>query len=521
MIWHIFKKDLRLLWPFVTAIAAVWWIEMLLDFRLGLFGESPVLLSLAELMLIVGIFGTMFLVVAIVHLDSVPGVRQDWLVRPVPRGKLLFEKVLFALILVVGPVSAANVFHGIASGFGAWSALGAAGAAAAIFSFLFVLPFFALGSVTENMTTAFVFGCACTAAAALLTTTINELNSSAHGTIVTAMSSGLWWIALTLQLALVVVGAGVVLYLQYFHRRTTTGRFVIGAFGILFLAVWLLPWRPAFAIERHFSAQPMAAAGVELAFDPGLGKFKSPSGVSDSLRAVRMNPDLANVFLPLLSAGIPNDSILLSDRADFYIFSEGRQIYHGVGDSLEIDAGRENLSSKRVYQEVEVPMPVYSGLRDKPAAVRANYSLTLFRLANSYSLPALNGSERMPELGWCETQVNEAETAVELRCIQLSKAPICGTIFLENVSTGARNPLHSICSSAYGLSRNLASYVSDVTARYGANVSFRDATGLAKYPVDGSQLAQSRVVIRVYEPVDHFTRTVTIPSVRLEDWEAQ
>ena len=149
--------------------------------------------------------------------------------------------------------------------------------------------------------------------------------------------------------------------------------------------------------------------------------------------------------------------------------------------------------------------------------VRADYSLTLFGLAKSYSLPALNGSERMPGLGWCQTQTNEAETAVELHCMQLSRAPICATLFLENASTGVQNPPRSICSSNYGLSRPP---LPDVIARYAANIPFRDATGLAKYPVDGSQLAESRVVIRLYEPVDHFNRTVTIPEIRLGDWEA-
>ncbi|HEY6465314.1 MAG TPA: hypothetical protein VIY69_04935 [Candidatus Acidoferrales bacterium] len=105
--------------------------------------------------------------------------------------------------------------------------------------------------------------------------------------------------------------------------------------------------------------------------------------------------------------------------------------------------------------------------------------------------------------------------------MQLTKAPICATVFLENTSTGAQNPPHSICNSSYGLSRNLLSYASDVTPHYGGNVAFRDATGLAKYPVDGSQLTDSRVVIRLYEPIDHFTRTVVIPDIRLGDWVAE
>ncbi|HEY6465313.1 MAG TPA: hypothetical protein VIY69_04930 [Candidatus Acidoferrales bacterium] len=409
-IWHIFKKDLRLLWPFVTAVAVVWWMEIFLTFRLGLFGESDLLITLAQVLLIAGVFGTMFLVVAIVHLDSVPGVRQDWLVRPIPRGKLLVEKFLFALVLVIAPVFTANVFQGVANGFAVFAVLGAAAAAAAIFAFLLVLPFFALGSVTENMTAAFIFGSICAAAGSVLMATINEMNSSAHGIIVTAARGGIAWIPQTLEFALIALGAGVVLWLQYFHRKKIAGYFLLGAFGILFIAAQLFPWKPAFAIQKYFSAQPSAAGSVQLSFDSGMGKFKSPSGVVRS--SLRFQPNggdqTADVFLPLRSVGISNDSILLSDWVDFYISDEGRELYRGVGDNFGIEV---NSAAKPTYQEVELPTSFYAGAKEKPVAVRADYSLTLFKLARSYSLPALSGSERMSGLGWCETQINEAETA--------------------------------------------------------------------------------------------------------------
>jgi len=61
----------------------------------------------------------------------------------------------------------------------------------------------------------------------------------------------------------------------------------------------------------------------------------------------------------------------------------------------------------------------------------------------------------------------------------------------------------------------------DGLVRFGTNLPFRDASGLAKFPVDGPQLPQSRVVIRVYEPESHFTRALVIPQLKLKDWETQ
>jgi hypothetical protein len=114
--------------------------------------------------------------------------------------------------------------------------------------------------------------------------------------------------------------------------------------------------------------------------------------------------------------------------------------------------------------------------------------------------------------------MNEAGTAVELRCIEPGKGPICGTVVLENVSTGAQNPPRSSCRSDYG---PFSDQLPDNLTRFGANLPFRDPSGLAKFPVDGSQLPQSRVVIRMYGPEDHFTRSLVIPRIKLSDWEAQ
>jgi hypothetical protein len=63
--------------------------------------------------------------------------------------------------------------------------------------------------------------------------------------------------------------------------------------------------------------------------------------------------------------------------------------------------------------------------------------------------------------------------------------------------------------------------IPDALWRFGANLPFRDANGLAKYPVDGSKLNESQAVMRVYRPIDHFNRKLAIPDVRLSDWEAE
>jgi hypothetical protein len=521
MVWHIFKKDWKLLWLFVITVASLHWIAAFIRFKLGLFGEDAMLEMLSEKVPLLAFFGSMFLIAAIVHLEAIPGTRQDWLTRPISRRSLLIEKLLFVVIVVEGPIFAANLFQGLANGFSWRSSLLSAISYVILLLFLLTLPIFTLASVTENMTEAFIFACGCTFIIGVFLTLADYMNASAHGTLIRVTHSGVGWIGEVFRFLLVALAASMILGLQYFHRKTMMARFLVITFGLLLLTTQFLPWRPVFAIEQRLSSNPGTGVQTVVTFDQTRGKFKSPSGLAASSgnRQRRGGEDSAEVFLPLQIAGIRNDTILLSDRVEVHVISEdGRVIYHGVGDSFEAAREGPKPIEAPVYQQIAVPTPVYLSTKNQIVQVRLDYSLTLFALARSYSLPALGGVERMPAFGLCKTRMNEAGTAVELRCIEPGKGPICGTVVLENVSTGAQNPPRSSCRSDYG---PFSDQLPDNLTRFGANLPFRDPSGLAKFPVDGSQLPQSRVVIRMYGPEDHFTRSLVIPRIKLSDWEAQ
>ena len=521
MVWHIFKKDWKLLWVFVITVASLHWIAAFIIFKLGLFGEDAMLEMLSETVPQLAVFGSMFLIAAIVHLETIPGARQDWLTRPIPRGRLLLEKLLFVVIMVEGPIFVANLFQGIANGFSWRSSLLSATSYIVFLLFFLILPIFAFASVTKNMTEAFIFACGCTFIIGAFLTLSGYMNASVHGTLIAVTHSGVGWIGELLRFALVAVAASMILGLQYFRRKTITARLLVIAFGLLLLTSEFLPWRPAFAIEERLSPKPGAGADTEVTFDQVRGKFKSPSGLAASSENSqrRGGEDNTEVFLPLQIAGVRNDAILLADRVEVHVIGQGgRVVYHGIGDNFEVAREGPKPLETSVYLKFAVPTRVYLSAKDQLVRVRVDYSLTLFGLARSYSLPALDGAERMPAWGWCKTKMNEAGTAVEIRCMEPGKGPICGTVFLENASTGAQNPPRSSCRSDYGPFKDP---LPDNLTRFGTNLPFRDPSGLAKFPVDGSQLPQSRVVIRKYEPEDHFARSLVIPLIKLKDWEAQ
>jgi len=522
MVWHIFKKDWKLLWVFVLAAASLHWIGSFIVFKLGMFGEETSLSMLSFWIPELAIFGSMFLIAAIVHLEAIPGTRQDWLTRPVPRGILLLEKFLFGLIAVEGPIFISSVFQGLANGFSWRSSLLAALSRVVFLLFFLVLPIFAFASITRNMTEAFIMGCGCTFILGAFLILAGSVNTWMHNTLLGVTHTGIGWIGEVFRFFLVAIAATIILGLQYYRRKTTAARLWLIGFGLLLLASTFLPWEPAFAIEERLSPNRGAGKSTQLAFEPSEEKFKSPFGLLASAESDkrRESREAAEVYLPLRIAGTGNDSILLVDRADVHLIDRSRgSYYHGLGDTFSLAREGSNPQEESLYQQIDIPAPIFRKVADESSKIRIDYSLTLFGLNKSYSLAALDGDERMPGWGWCKTALNESGTAVEVRCMEPGKGPICASIFLENSLSGARDPAVSACLSEYRLFGDRP--MSDNVARFGVNLPFRDKSGLTKFPVDGSQLPHSRVVIRMYEPEDHFTRSLDIPGIKLKDWQAQ
>jgi hypothetical protein len=168
---------------------------------------------------------------------------------------------------------------------------------------------------------------------------------------------------------------------------------------------------------------------------------------------------------------------------------------------------------------IRIPTAVYERFKDTSVQMEISYSLTLMGLSHSFAIPALRGDERIPDIGWCKTRVNDARTSIQLACLHPGLGPNCASVFLENTSNGQHNPVRAACSPNYSPLVNTID--GDAVIRMVMIVPFRDASGLAHYPVDGSQLADTRMVARLYSPVDHFSRRVLISSIRLSDWVTQ
>jgi hypothetical protein len=176
MVWHIFKKDWRLLWRLVLGLAAAQCLFTILWYKRDHGATDFVrILNLLQMILMLA---SGILVAAAVHLDAIPGVRQDWLVRPIRRRDLLAAKLLFVILLVQGPVLLADFVGAAANGFTIEQSLSAALSHSLFSLAVFNLPILAFATLTRNFTEAVADAVIAFVAGAGLLEVVNELGGS-------------------------------------------------------------------------------------------------------------------------------------------------------------------------------------------------------------------------------------------------------------------------------------------------------------------------------------------------------
>jgi hypothetical protein len=523
MVWHILKKDWRLLWPLVAALAVVQALIASARFRVGHFpGGFPG--TPASLLVLLAAASV---IAFVVHQDPIPGVRQDWLVRPIARRDLFFAKLIFVVVFVQGPWWAADLLQGLANGFSFGQSAAAATACAVSVLLTFGLPVLAFAALTATTTETFV------AALAVCAVVIGFLIvPGLVGATRPAVLTGFAWVPFLTREAVLLVAAAGVLILQYRWRRSWAARALFAAAVVAGLSASFLPWRTTFRLEQLLTASSRDDHGVALAFAPGEGRFRlaAGQGLDDVLEKPgfgeadvaaenqrRRAEGARTVFLPVRVSGLVPDSRLLADRSEVRLTGrDGRLMYQGTGNDLEV---RATGADATVHQGIRVPGAVYSRIKAEPVDVQLEYWFTLFLVNATYALPARDGDQRMPGIGWCATKVDDAGIRVLFQCLQPGERPSCLTVVLEHPPTRQRNPEVSLCVPEY--SPYPGHTLPDALSRFGGRLPFYDPSGLSRYPVGGPQLAEARVLVTSFRSTDHFVKRVTIPAVRLQDWETQ
>ncbi len=526
MIWSILKKDWALLWPLAVLVTLIQIAYEWAVYKFGFFGASPLAHELMLLLAPAWYLGVIAVSVAVVQEDTVPGVDQDWLVRPLLRGDLLLAKMLFVLLTVCVPMVVVNVVHELALGFPAVPSLGDAVYKECYLFIGLLIPAMAVASATRNMRdlVVLVAGLVVLYAASLWIAT-SLFGAGRCPTCDTSVS----WLQHLLQHLGLLVGSAVVLGLQYYRRRTQLSR-VLLAIGVMLLVAVQLPWGVAFSMQS-WMATPIGsdASSIHVTAEPAevtQGTNKGSAKLSgarlathallkgdvdttiQSLKGGHRPREAPVIFtVPLHISGITHDEFLVLDHVRFSIVdAHGTVLYAGTASERKsvplLPDDPEPSESSVIQQKIEIPGAVYRRVAARAVSLILDDSLTVRAVVAQHRLAANEGEVRSPEIGVCQSGADPGQAAV--RCKQIGHAPNCYAATLYGPE-GKHNPEVLTCGSDY---RPFIPTPAQIISFTGVDLPIRDNYGVAHYDVDGSDLADSYIILKVYETGQHFRRTV-------------
>jgi hypothetical protein len=525
----IFRKDLRVLWPLAVASAVGQVLLAALLHHIDPFSVSDETSAVAALVTLALMISMVLLMVLAVQQDPLPGVTQDWLVRPIRRWDLLLAKLLTVVLFIQAPIAVVKLVEGLAEGFPLGPLLGAVFLSNCKVALVFSLPVVVVASLTRSVGEAVLGALAVffgLIVVRLLMLAVLYPFTRSFDFFGSAQETGVawvWWTLGDLELLGVIIA---VLGMQFFRRSTARSRVVFVVGMAVFMWITELPWGPAFAIQQWVTPAGTGAQSTAIAFDPaaqsaqvGGELFTNESGKDKSGDAGKNKGGAAgrrSIALPLRVSGVPDGTVLHVDRtAVRVVSSSGKTLYRGTARVFDV-RGPGGL----IQQTVQISKPVYERItaQGQDAHVELDYSLTLLRV-RTVRLPTsgdagatvANGDMATTEVGHCATRIDSAGNAVQVACRQVGVLPACLSATLQQPDGVTRNPERFECEFSYEPA-NLR-FATEPIDHFQLTLPFHEPTGVAHYAIGPDQVKGAEVVLRVYEPEGHFTRKVVIPHI--------
>jgi hypothetical protein len=520
MIWSIFKKDCTLLWPLAVLVIL---IQVALEwavYKSGFFNVSPIARELLRLLTPAWHIGIVAVAVAVVHEDTIPGVDQDWLIRPLVRTDLILAKMLFVVVTVCLPMFIVNLVDELGLGFPAIPSFGDALYKEVYVFVCLLIPAMAVASATRNAVELVVL----VGGFVVLYVACVWLSATLFGADrCPTCDTSLAWLEHLLQHLGLLVGSIAVLALQYYRRKTLVSRVVL-ALGVVFLVAVQLPWNTAFAIQSWMGV-PIGSPPAGVTINAGEAEVTLPDGgrrggqnnarlatkallqgdvdaAVENLKGIGQRRDVPAVLnVPLRISGTTHDEFLVVDRAEFSVLdAQGASLYRGSGTE------RRSVplvpDGEVVQQAFEVPSAIYGKVGSRAVSLVIDYSLTVRAVVAQHKMRASGGELRSPEIGVCQSDADPA--ASYIRCRQIGRPPNCFASTLYGPD-GRHNPEVRYCGSDY---RPFIPSPLNIISFAGMEMPIRDSYGVAHYEVDGSDIQHSYIVFKVYATGQHFQRRV-------------
>jgi hypothetical protein len=520
MIPHIMRKDWKLLWPLALACALLQAVLAFLEYRPESFsasGGSEAAAMILSLSIGIALVLTILLVVL---QDAVPGVDQDWLVRPIARRDLLIAKVLLVVLIVHGPIVAVHWLRGVAEGLAAGAMLRATLLSNLQLALSFSLPVLALAVLSRTVTEALITAIAALffvllsnlllAAVAMIGTHAFQLGGSIAGT-------GLDWIVSDLHQIVLLLTAAAVVGLQYHRRDTRRSRIVLAAGLLLFEIVGRLPWQPAFALQEALSTERQASSAITIglasaAAIPASGFALQPPDAK--ARQKPASPGQQRLRFALEVRGLAPGSVLHADHVAFRLVdTAGHAVFRGTGQDWDLRATGNGTAS--VLQIIDLPTIVYARSVDLRAAIELDYSLTLLTSHGLPPIPAVDGNALLPDLGRCVSRRDDDGTGFQVGCDAAGQLPPCLSVSLRQDATDQLGPESFVCDLDY---EPVAWRFSvEPIERFVRKLALEDLNQGAPAGRSDAGGAGVAVVFRLYDAVAHFSRHVVVAQNSARD----
>ena len=553
MIWHIFKKDLRLMWLLVAAVLLVAALESGLRIAAATIALGPFVFLLTLLPIVV-MLGIAFVTVIVVQQDNLVGDRDDWLIRPIPSRSVLAAKLLFVALALHAPLLLIDILELVRTGISVQQSFSPAISHQLVLFCLFTTPSLMIGATTRSLVGALTFSVAIVVLFFLIILiAINFGVNPSASPIGTGYS---WVVAWTIGLTYVVIFICLAGF-QFYRRRETVSR--IGGVAVTaaaFVLLWCFPWGAALRAQQWIDGSPVSDEPILLAFSPDLspqtsvtdqttGKHGSPVDDGGVLAPFKLGRDFTildlvsgihRVVLPVQIDGLPAGAVLASDRGTFQVANANGKIIFATNGSVcaHVDRGgsgfacvaaelhgHQGLTDHGTMRgEFLLPLPttLYEEIKDQPVRITAHFTLTLLQQSKPQLMRAVNDKKLIQGIGGCTTGIDRDADEIEFRCMTAVRQPSCIAVSLQDPRTGSRNP------GLFGCDLDYAPFPANwmppaLVKRGGADLPFLDPDGLAHYPVDTSQINDAQVVIVTYVPKVHFNRQLVMPTIRLVDWD--
>jgi hypothetical protein len=289
------------------------------------------------------------------------------------------------------------------------------------------------------------------------------------------------------------------------------------------LAVSFFPWKAAFAIQSQLAEQKGLGSPVTLSFDASIGRYRRPQS--------RVYETDSKLYIPIQIQGLPPNTALKSEFWDSHaITASGRTIH------VSRDTQQDFMANGPAHLKIGLePITGFAPdnarnnpeTKDKPFQLEIELSMTLLKSDELTSLPSVWGPRSLTNRpcrmtsttvsgAFGEDFVDPRDLDVEFICAPVvPKAPCVSMVLIDLPSPWVQRASLSCFRTYSPLPHQVLSGGDGAIA----HAYFYDpARNEEFFGTEGDKLANTKLDLHWYKPVDHFTRKIVIPNVRLNDW---